>query len=127
MGKKAREIENRILSELPPNKRLFKINAGMGWAAAANKTLHVQKPMTVKVFPGDKVLRQARPLHAAPAGWPDLCGWETIEITADMVGQKIPVFCMEEVKAGNDTLKPAQKKMKKLFEKMGGVFRVVKS
>ena len=126
MGTAARKIENRILSELPSNKRLFKINAGMGWVAAPKNTVHVSKPMTVKVFPGDKILRHARALHAAPAGWPDLCGWETIEITADMVGQKIPVFVMEEVKAGNDTLKPAQKKMKALFEKMGGVFKVIR-
>jgi hypothetical protein len=115
MGEKAREIENRILSELPPNKRLFKINAGMGWCGKIVKH-------TGNVI----ILKNPRPLHAAPAGWPDLCGWETVEITPEMVGQKIPVFCMEEVKAGNDTLKPAQKKMKKLFEKMGGVFMIVR-
>jgi hypothetical protein len=115
MGKKAREIENRILSELPPNKRLFKINAGRGWQG-----------QTVKHDKNILILKNPRPVYAAPEGWPDLCGWETVTITQEMVGQKIPVFCMEEVKAGNDTLKPAQKKMRDLFEKMGGVFKVVK-
>jgi hypothetical protein len=123
MGKAARKIENKILANLPPNKRLFKINAGMGWVG---KTVHATKKMVVTIYPGDKVVRQARPLHAAPEGWPDLCGWETVTITADMVGQKIPVFCMEEVKAGKDTLRPAQKKMARLFEKMGGVFKIIR-
>lgn len=121
MGAPARKIENSILKNLPPNKRLFKINAGMGWVG---KTVHATKKMVVTIYPGDKVIRQARPLHAAPEGWADLCGWETIEITADMVGQKIPVFCFEEIKAGKDTLRPAQKRMRDLFERMGGVFRV---
>ena len=114
MGTAARKIENEILATLPENKRLFKINAGMGWQGKVVK------------HTGDVIiLKNPRPLHAGPAGWPDLCGWETVTITADMVGQKIPVFCMEEVKAGKDTLKPAQKKMKALFERMGGIFQVI--
>lgn len=125
MGKQARKIENKILANLPPNKRLFKINAGMGWVAAPNNTVHVSKKMTVTVYPGDKILRKARPLHAAPAGWADLCGWETITIDKSMVGQQVPVFIFEEVKAGKDVLNTAQKKMKALFERMGGIFRVV--
>ena len=126
MGKAARKIEVARLSSLSENERLFKINAGMGWVAAPKNTVHVSKVMTVTVYPGDKVLRHARALHAAPSGWPDLCGWRTTEITADMVGQKIPVFIMDEVKAGKDVLRPAQKKMKALFERMGGIFRVVR-
>ena len=115
MGTAARKIENKRLSSLSENERLFKINAGMGWQGKIVK------------HTGDIIiLKNPRPLHAAPSGWPDLCGWRTTEITADMVGQKIPIFVMEEVKAGKDVLRPAQKKMKKLFERMGGVFRVVR-
>ena len=113
MGKQARKIENKILANLPPNKRLFKINAGRGWQG-----------QVVKHTGNLLILKNPQPVFMAPEGWPDLCGWETVTITPDMVGQKIPVFCMEEVKAGKDRLRPAQKKMKALFERMGGVFKI---
>ena len=115
MGKAARKIENERLANLPPNKRMFKINSGRGWQG-----------QTVKHDKDILILKNPRPINAAPSGWPDLCGWETITITSDMVGQKIPVFCMEEIKAGADRLGPAQKKMKALFERMGGVFKVIR-
>jgi hypothetical protein len=80
MGKPAREIQNRILQELPPNKRLFPINSGMGWVGKI-----------VKRTPGMIILENPRPLHGAPPGWTDLCGWETITVTEDMIGQEIAV------------------------------------
>jgi hypothetical protein len=115
MGKKAREIENRILSELPPNKRLFKINAGMGWQG-----------QVVKRESGLLILKNPRVLHAAPAHWPDLAGWTTVTCTQEMVGQKVAIFTGEEVKAGKDRLTQGQKKFGDLIRRMGGVFRVVK-
>ncbi len=114
MGKQAREIQNRILSTLPPNKRLFPINAGMGWVGKI-----------IKRTPRIIVLENPRPLHAAPVGWPDLCGWETITVTEDMIGQEIAVFCAEEIKAGKDTLRPSQRKFRDLFLKMGVRWRVI--
>jgi hypothetical protein len=114
MGTKARKIQNEVLQNLPSNKRLFAINAGMGWQG--------------KVIRHDGnllVLSNPRPLHAAPAGWPDLAGWETIKITPEMVGQEIAVFVAEEIKAGDDKLSEEQSDFGKLLEKMGGIFRVI--
>ena len=115
MGKQARKIENEILANLPPNKRLFKINAGMGWVGKIVK------------HTGDTIiLKNPRPLHAAPTGWFDLSGWRSIEITPDMVGKKIAVFCGVEVKAGSDRLSKAQKSLGRILEKMGGEYEIVK-
>lgn len=114
MGEAARKIEKERLESLPPNKRLFKINAGMGWQGKV-----------IRHADGILILQNPRPLHAAPQGWPDLVGFETVKITLDMVGTEIAVFCGEEVKAGNDKLSKAQKAFGDLIIKMGGIFRVI--
>lgn len=123
MGIAARKIQNERLLNLKPNERLFGINSGMGWSSD-NVTI-VRKVTTVKVFPGDVVLRHARPLHAAPPGWPDLCGWETITITEEMVGTQVALFVAEEIKAGNDRMRPAQKAFQKIITGMGGIYRII--
>ena len=115
MGSKARKIQTEYLQSLPDNKRLFAINAGLGWQGKVVK------------HTGDiLILKNPRPLHAAPTGWPDLCGWETVKITRDMIGQKIAVFCGEEIKAGNDKLTKGQKTFGDLLKKMGGFFKVIR-
>lgn len=115
--------ENRIISDrlenLGSNEKRFRINAGTGWVS--EKKIIASKSITVKLRPGDMVLRNARPLHGAPEGWPDLVGWDTIEITSDMVGQKIAVMVGEEVKA-TGKLSPAQRKFRNILVKMGGRF-----
>lgn len=65
-----------------------------------------------------------RPLHAAPTGWPDLCGWETVVITPDMVGKRMALFLAVEVKA-TGKLSLEQKKLKRLIEKMGGKYEII--
>jgi hypothetical protein len=107
-----RDKTNEILADLPENKRLFRINAGLGWTG------------TVMQRRGNMlVLQDPRPLHAAPQGWPDLVGWETIEITPDMVGQLIAVFIGEEVKV-TGKLSEQQSRFGALLKRMGGIFRV---
>ncbi len=113
MGKKERKIINKILSELPDNKRLFRINSGMGWAGIILK--HTGNMI---------VLKNPFPFHGAPAGFPDLIGWETVKITSDMVGQEIAVFTGCEIKA-TGKLSPDQKLFRKLILKTGGIFQVI--
>lgn len=111
---KESEKIREILSSLPANKRLFRINAGMGWTGE------------VRSKSGDLVvLERARPLHAAPRGWPDLAGWEEIEITEDLVGSRIAVFVGEEVKL-RGKLSREQRLFGELLERMGGRFRVIR-
>ena len=125
MGVKERNLITRRLASTKPNERLFRINAGLAWIAEKSCTFRASKAMTVTVAPGDMILRRARPFHGAPPGFPDMIGWQTVEITPEMVGQKIAVFTGIEAKATGD-LSPEQRKFRDVLEAMGGVFRVLK-
>jgi len=111
MGFKEKNLINEYLSNLPENMRMFRTNSGMGWAGKSVKN-------------GDiTAIKNARPFHGMPEGWPDLTGWETVVITPDMVGQKIAVFSVVEVKTGSLKLTDKQNRFKELILKMGGRFR----
>jgi len=115
MADKERDIIQDRLLNLKENERLFRINAGMGWVGKIVK--HTGNML---------ILKNPRPLRAAPTGWPDLCGWTEIEITSDMVGQRMAIFTGEEVKA-TGKLSAKQNKFKEIILRMGGYFRVLKS
>jgi hypothetical protein len=115
MGQKAKELENERLLNQGPNKRLFKTDAGASYQGEV-----------VKHDKGILILRNPRKLQGLPPGWPDLCGWETITITPEHVGQKIAVFCAEEIKAGKDSMRKSQSGLKKIIESMGGIYRIIK-
>jgi hypothetical protein len=101
-----------ILGALPEHKRLFRINSGIGWVSNVKKWVK-----------GTLILKNPRPLQAGPEGWPDLVGWESVEITPEMVGTKVAVFVFEEVKMTGG-LTDEQRKFKKILTRMGGIFRV---
>ncbi len=110
MGAKEKNLINEYLLNLPENVRMFRTNSGMGWAGKSVKK-------------GDiTLIKNARPFHGMPEGWPDLTGWETVVITPDMVGQKIAVFSVVEVKTGSTKLSKKQNQFKELILKMGGRF-----
>jgi len=112
MGQKENKLKEKILVEMPDDQRLFRINSGMAWAGEIiTKT-------------ADKiVLKNPRPFHGAPSGWPDLAGWTTKKITQDMVGQEIAVFTGIEIKATGKQSKH-QKKFEEVLTDMGGVYDV---
>ena len=118
MGAKEKSLTNKRLSELGPHQRRFRINCGVGWVGqdpqfhTAGKTKYI-------------TLKNPRPLHAAPEGWPDLAGWDEITITPDMVGKKVAVFVGEEVKA-TGRLSKMQEKFRDVLVRMGGIFRVIR-
>jgi hypothetical protein len=107
-------IRDRLLS-LADNERLFRINAGMGWAGKAHRRGRFI------------IIDNPRPLHAAPDGWPDLTGWTAITITPDMVGQTVAVFTAEEIKTGRQKIKPGsdQERFQRVITEMGGIHRVI--
>jgi hypothetical protein len=125
MGDREKEIADEYLRGLSPSSRRFRINAGQAWAAAPKDTLHVSKPTTVRVYPGDVVLHRARVFHGAPTGFFDYCGWDEVLITQDMVGQKVAIFCGDELKSEHDRLRPEQKRLGQSLEGHGGRWRVI--
>jgi hypothetical protein len=114
MGNKERDIINNRLLNLKENERLFRINSGMGWSGKIQKKGKYT------------IIENAFPLHAAPEGWPDLCGWTEVEITPDMIGEKIAIFTAEEIKATGQ-LSKKQKIFRDIIQKMGGIFRIIKN
>lgn len=107
---------NRILLSLPANKRLFRNNVGTGWVG-----------LIVEKRGNSLVLRDPRPLHSGLCkGSSDLIGWTTVEITADMVGNKIAVFTAVEVKTGNVRITEEQKNFIDKVNEAGGIGEVIR-
>lgn len=119
MGQKEKTLEKKVLSELKTSQRRFRINAGEGWASneISWQTIGQNKYATLK---------NPRRLKAAPPGWPDLCGWDSVEVTQEMVGKTVAIFVGEELKTGRLQLSSIQKKFKDVLERMGGIFRVIR-
>lgn len=60
-------------------------------------------------------------------GSADLIGWRTIEITPDMVGRRIAVFCSLEVKTATGRLTEQQRNWLDAVRRAGGIAGVVRS
>jgi len=113
MGAKENSRLRDILLSLSPWQKLARINSGQGWVGEILKR-------------SGKYIKLAYPavFHGAPAGTPDLCGWESIKITPEMVGKRVAVFVGHEVKATpKDKLNPKQRGFRKLLVEQGGIHR----
>ncbi len=77
--------------------RLFRQNTGQAWVGKVERGNR-----TVRLGPGDVVIRNARPFHAGFTGMADLGGWSPITITQEMVGATIAQYAQVEVKFGTD-------------------------
>lgn len=105
--------------------RLFRNNVGVGWIGKLERP---SRPVQVTVFPGDVVLRKARPLHAGLAeGSGDLVGWVSREIRPEHVGQTWAVFASLEAKEGAGRLSPAQRSWRDAVQAAGGIAAEVRS
>jgi len=121
-----RDIQNRILLECGRgDTRLFRNNTGQGWIG---KSTRFSRADTVTVQPGDVLIRQARALHAGLCeGSPDLIGWRSVEITPDMVGQRVAVFAGLEVKTDTGRASPEQTRFIAAVRDAGGIAGIVRS
>tara|TARA_R100001082_G_C4357130_1_gene157423 strand:- start:4 stop:396 length:393 start_codon:yes stop_codon:yes gene_type:complete len=73
-------------------------------------------------------LRTGRPVQFGLAkGSSDLIGFKTIEVTSDMVGQKLAVFTSIEVKTAKGKLTPMQHNWLSFVRKAGGITGVARS
>ncbi len=76
--------------------RLWRITPGLLWIGQVVEEFFVTKKNNKRIKCIE--MMNARPIKMFKKGMPDNLGFEPVEITADMVGEKLPVFCMIEVK-----------------------------
>lgn len=105
--------------------RLFRNNTGQAWIGRSER---ISKACTVRVFPGDVVIREARPLHAGLVkGGSDLVGWSPVVIEAIDVGRTIAVFTAMELKTGKLKATPEQANFLRVIVEAGGIAGIVRS
>ena len=102
--------------------RLFRQNSGMAWVG--NKV--ERGPGTVRLGPGDVVIRNARPFHAGFQGMADLGGWRPVTITPEMVGSTIAQRLEAEVKTSTGRATKEQRAWIDAVNKAGGRAGVVR-
>jgi hypothetical protein len=99
--------------------RIFRNHVGLGWQGHAERFTSKQH---VCVYPGDVLIRAARPLRAGlTVGSSDLIGWTPREITADMIGRGVAVFTAVEVKTDQGELTAEQARFLRAVEQAGGI------
>lgn len=97
--------------------RLFRNNVGVGWAGKLQK--HDGSTVTLK---------NARPLHAGLCeGSSDLIGWQSVEITSDMVGTRVAVFFAVEVKSDEGRATVEQLNFLSAVREAGGYSTIARS
>ncbi len=118
-------IMKRIMLECGTGPtRLFRQNAGMGWIGRATK---IEQRRSITVHPGDVVIHEARPFHAGIEGMSDLGGWHTVEITPEMVGQRVAVYVAVEVKTDTGRARPEQLRFLAAVSAAGGRAGIARS
>lgn len=104
--------------------RLFRQNVGKGWVG---KSIPIRGRCTIQAEPGDVLVKAARPLIAGLCnGSSDLIGWHTVEITPDMVGQRVALFAALEVK-DRAKLTAEQAQFLRVVAEAGGIAAEVRS
>lgn len=97
--------------------RLFRNNVGMAWIGKVTNRSH-----------GHITLSDPRPLHAGLfKGSSDLIGWQSQEITPDMVGKKVAVFTSIEIKKPSGRVTKEQKNWLNQVQQAGGIARIMRT
>ena len=96
---------------------LFRANCGVAWTGNDK----------VKMKDGSLLIRDPRPFYGMTEGFPDLVGWQTIEITQEMVGKKIARVIFPEVKTKTGKALDGQVRFKNKADKDNVVCGLVRS
>jgi len=133
-----KKLQNEILKIIGsnPNFRLFRNNVGNGYMGNNAKFIRHYSNRAQKDVLGEhggettlsvQLDNPRRVRFGLCPGSADLIGLQSIEITPDMVGQKIARFVSIEVKSEKGRLKDDQVAWQKMVEDMGGVAITAKS
>ncbi|MCW8918951.1 MAG: VRR-NUC domain-containing protein [Gammaproteobacteria bacterium] len=124
---KESDIQNLIRLTLSERSEVthWRNNTGSGWQS--NELLRGPR-RCVDMNPGDVLLRNARPLHAGLCkGSSDLIGMKSVEITQEMVGQRVAVFVAVEVKNKGGRVTKEQQHFGDTVLNAGGIFAIARS
>lgn len=122
--------EKRIMHEImvaltKVGARMFRNHVGV---AFQGKPERFTEECTIKVKPGDVLVRQARTVHAGLiTGSADLIGWVSREITEYDYGKIIAQFAACEVKDEDGKLEPEQRQFLEVVRDSGGVAMTARS
>lgn len=100
------------------------MNVGTGWIGNAKKFHSVTN---ITALPGDVLIRNARPFKAGIEGMHDLVGWQSVEVTPEMVGMRLAVFASLEVKGARGRPRKMQLVFRDNVLKAGGLSGIVYS
>jgi len=107
--------------------RIFRNSTGMAWQGKG-KPFRAQMPISVRLNPGDVVLRAASPIkYGLAVGSADQIGWLSVKITQEMVGQTVAKFASVESKYNDTPTTIEQKNWCEVINKSGGFARVIHS
>ncbi len=114
---KEHDIQNSIRVALAGKCYLYRANVGSGWTGQ-----ECQLPN------GDMLLKKPRRFNTGlPKGFSDTFGFRVVEITPDMVGQKIAQFVAIEVKTAKGAIRDEQSKFINVVNNNGGCGGICRS
>lgn len=103
------------LSNILPSVRLFRNNIGKVWTGVVISSNNNQV-----------ILSNPRPFHAGLIkGSSDLIGWNSIEITEEMVGARVAVFTAVEIKTKGVKTTEEQSRFINAVNNAGGIAGIV--
>lgn len=100
---KEKNLQNFVRLNLPKNVRLFRNNVGV-----------CKNEFTTIVY-------------GLCPGSSDLIGWTTIEITKEMIGQKIALFTAVEIKTEKGIVSPEQNIFLENVKNSGGIAKIIRN
>ena len=110
-------VQNTIRNAIADHCHAFRVNVGTGWTGDARRLPN-----------GNVLIANPRPLSSGlPAGFSDLFGWRTVEITEDMVGSEVAVFVALEVKSETGKASTQQIAFIDAVRRSGGLAGIVRS
>lgn len=115
----AANTQNRIWKALAQaGATVFRNNVAQ---AVVGRIVWIREACTVRLQPGDAVVRNARVLHAGlMKGSGDLIGWTEVVVTPEMVGRTVAIFTSVEAKSGSGRSTPDQVKWRENVRRAGG-------
>ena len=111
------KLQNEIRNALCGEGLYFRANVGAGWTGDAKR-----------LPDGSILIRNPRPFTTGlPNGFSDLFGIVPVEITPDMIGQRVGIFTSLEIKTLTGRVSPQQKSFLSAIQNNGGRSGVVRS